>query len=147
MGRRLGRADAYRAGMTLLDTQVVVWLAFADRRLGRAARAAIQADREGRVSTIVSWEVAMSVDKGRIGLAPLSEWLEQTFVRSRLIEVPLTGAMARDAGSLPPPIHGDPCDRIMIATARALGCPLLTSDRKMLDYAALGHLKAIDARV
>ena len=34
----------------------------------------------------------------------------------------------------------------MVATARALGCPFLTADRKILDYAAAGHLQAIDAR-
>jgi hypothetical protein len=30
--------------------------------------------------------------------------------------------------------------------ARALDCALMTADENILDYAAAGHLKAIDAR-
>ena len=59
---------------------------------------------------------------------------------------PISPSIAIDAGQLPGGIHGDPADRIIIATSRHLGCPLLTTDRKILAYAAIGHLKAIDAR-
>ena len=34
----------------------------------------------------------------------------------------------------------------MIATARALRCPLLTTDERIIAYAAAGHVHAIDAR-
>lgn len=43
--------------------------------------------------------------------------------------------------------HGDPADRLIVATARALDCPLVTADEKILAYAAAGHLKAVDARL
>jgi PIN domain nuclease of toxin-antitoxin system len=58
----------------------------------------------------------------------------------------LTPEIAVGAGELPSGIHGDPADRIIIATARAHGCTILTSDRKILAYAKAGHVQAIDAR-
>jgi len=131
----------------LLDTHVVVWLVTVDRRLGKAAAAAILADPDRMVSAMISWDIAMRVDKRRIVIdEPLSDWLRIAFESTGVTEVPVTGEIARDAGSLEGEIHGDPCDRIMIATARALSCPLLTADEKILAYAAAGHLQAIDAR-
>ncbi|MEW6221138.1 MAG: PIN domain-containing protein [Thermodesulfobacteriota bacterium] len=39
-----------------------------------------------------------------------------------------------EAYSLPDSFHADPADRILVATARLMRCPLLTADRKLLDY-------------
>ena len=39
--------------------------------------------------------------------------------------------------------HRDPADRLLIATARELRVPLVTRDRRILDYAAQGHVDAI----
>ena len=56
----------------LLDTHVLIWAAEDDRRLGEAARAAIEearrVDRVG-VSAITPWEIALLVEKGRLHLA------------------------------------------------------------------------------
>lgn len=133
--------------MILLDTQVVVWLAFGIDQLGTAARDIIMQESDRRMSAMVGWELAMLLDKGRLTLGqPLDTWMQNIETRMELVEVPVTGEIGRDAGGLQGNIHGDPCDRIMIATARALGCPLVTSDRAILRYAATGYLKAIDAR-
>jgi PIN domain nuclease of toxin-antitoxin system len=40
-------------------------------------------------------------------------------------------------------LHADPVDRLIIATARHLGMPIVTSDRKILAYAEAGHVAAI----
>ena len=133
--------------MILLDTHALIWLAAGTEDLGSNARRAIEEQRERRMSAMVVWELAMLADKRRIVLeSPLESWLDQAMRTFGIVEVPVTGAIGRDAGGLQGNIHGDPCDRIMIATARALGCPLVTSDRAILRYAATGHLKAIDAR-
>ncbi|BCA59102.1 type II toxin-antitoxin system VapC family toxin [Sphingomonas sp. HMP6] len=133
--------------MILLDTNALIWLAEGTSGLGPKALRAIEEQRERRMSAMVAWELAMLVDKRRIALeSPLEIWLDQAMRTYQIVEVPVTGAIGRDAGGLQGNIHGDPCDRIMIATARVLGCPLVTSDRAILRYAATGHLKAIDAR-
>ena len=44
------------------------------------------------------------------------------------------------AYELPEPFHRDPADRIIVAETRALDATLLTSDRKIIAYAAAGHV-------
>lgn len=90
----------------------------------------------------------MLAGKGRVTLGmEMDMWLVELLVRFRICDVPVTAAIAQAAGRLPPEIQGDPCDRIIMATARALDCPLVTADRKILAYAATGHVRAVDARV
>ena len=49
-----------------------------------------------------------------------------------------------DVGELPDLAHRDPADRMLIATARAHDLTLITRDRAILAYAALGHVRAIE---
>jgi PIN domain nuclease of toxin-antitoxin system len=56
---------------------------------------------------------------------------------------PLTPEIAIESKFLPPPIHNDPADRLLIATARALQMPIVTRDRRILDYARAGGVAAI----
>lgn len=133
--------------MILLDTNALIWLAGGTSDLGPKALQIIEEQSDRRMSAMVAWELAMLLDKRRIALdSPLEIWLKKTLQGLGIVEVPVTSAIGCDAGSLQGDIHGDPCDRIMIATARALGCSLVTSDAAILRYAAAGHVKAIDAR-
>jgi PIN domain nuclease of toxin-antitoxin system len=56
---------------------------------------------------------------------------------------PLTLEAAVLAAALPGDLHADPADRLLAATARELGCPLVTRDVRLLAYAAAGHLRAV----
>lgn len=40
-------------------------------------------------------------------------------------------------------VHGDPADRILVATARTLGAVLVTRDAKLLAYGAAGLVKTL----
>ena len=133
--------------MILLDTNIVVRIMTGEGRIGGDARRTLDGIQARRCSAMVHWELAMLADKGKLTFdMPLANWIERAGMMLRFTETPATGSVARDAGSLPGAIHGDPCNRIMIATARALGCPIMTTDQKILDYAAAGHVRAIDAR-
>ena len=46
---------------------------------------------------------------------------------------------------MPETFHRDPADRLIVATARVANATLMTRDRRILDYAARGHLTAIAA--
>lgn len=133
--------------MILLDTHIVVRAVGDIPALGRNTRDIIVRDADCCVPTMVAWEVAMMADKGRFTPdVPLDQWIRRSLRSLDARDVPVSIQIATDAGSLGDEIHGDLCDRIMIATARALDCALMTADEKILDYAAAGHLKAIDAR-
>jgi PIN domain nuclease of toxin-antitoxin system len=135
--------------LILLDTQSLVWFAQGDPRLGaRAQKTTIDQADAGEVvlSPISFWEVSMLLVKGRINLGrDTSAWVEAVLGQPGFRLEPLEPTVAVDAGRLPGQIHGDPADRLIVATARHLACPVLTADRKILAYAAQGHVQALDA--
>lgn len=131
--------------MILLDTHVLIWQELGDLRLGPQARRviarALQEDRAA-VSAISFWEVGMRVQKGRLDLFfDLGVWRRDLLDRG-LIEIPIDGDIATRAGLLPN-IHGDPADRIIVATALE-GHRLVTADGKILRWP--GPLGRLDAR-
>lgn len=137
--------------MILLDTHVLVWAAEDRHDLGSNSRELILAEQAASdgvvgISAITPWEIAMLVDKGRLKLGrDLHDWMNITLSQSNVRVIAIEPAIGIDAGTLPGRIHGDPADRILIATARSLDCPLLTMDRKILDYAEQGHVRVIRA--
>jgi PIN domain nuclease of toxin-antitoxin system len=56
---------------------------------------------------------------------------------------PLTPEIAIECSFLPPPLHSDPADRLLVATARALDVPIVTRDERILGYAEAGFVRAI----
>ena len=94
------------------------------------------------VSTISFWELDMRLQKGQIDVGlPLEAW-RRSLVDAGLIEIPVTGAIALRAGMLTD-MHGDPADRIIVATAQE-GHRLVTADRRILEWPGL--LSRLDAR-
>ena len=134
--------------MILLDTHVLVWFVQADPRIGVKAKEQAEAMRVAEgigVSAISLWEIAMLVEKKRMSLGrPTGDWVNGVLAKNGVNLMPLEPAIAVEAGGLTG-LHGDPADRIIVATARYHDAPLLTVDRAILAYAAQGYLKAIDA--
>jgi PIN domain nuclease of toxin-antitoxin system len=133
----------------LLDTHVMIWSATDDARLGAKGRSMInKCDQSDpfHVSAISAWEIAMLVRKGRIDLGePAWTWFAKASNHPAWQTIPLDAQVAMDAVNLPGDMHGDPADRFLVATARHQGYSILTADRAILDYAAGGHVKAVDA--
>ncbi len=87
----------------------------------------------------------MLVRKGRLVLSlDVHTWVRRTLA-SDLRVAPLTPDIALDGGFLPGTATGDPADRIIIATARALGARLVTRDAAILAYGRAGHVAVLDA--
>lgn len=136
-------------GLVVLDTHVWLWLVegAADRLSAAAIGEIGEASRQGavRVSAISVWEVAMLEAKGRLSLSrPVEEWVRSALRAPGLRLLPLTPEIAVESTRLPGEAHGDPADRILIASARVTGAHLATRDRGLLDYARTGHLTVID---
>jgi PIN domain nuclease of toxin-antitoxin system len=135
----------------ILDTHVWLWMVEGDRSaLPPAAIDAIEeAARAGavRVSAISVWEVAMLEARGRIGLSrPVDDWVRAALRAPGISLLPLSPEIAVESTRLPGGPHGDPADRILMASARILGGRLATRDATILDYAATGQLRVLDVR-
>jgi len=99
------------------------------------------------LSAITLWEISMLVARGRLSLQrDPREWLEFHLSRPGFRIHPLSIAVAVDSNRLPAEPHGDPVDRIIIATARHLDAVVVTADTKILAYADAGHVRALDAK-
>jgi len=122
----------------LLDTHVWIWLMLGDERLNLSFRHVIEQCREKElilVSAISVWELGMLVERKRIQLEiDCLDWVEQAFENSNINLIPLTPRVAIQSTRLPETPHGDPADRILIATAHEYNAVLVTHDQKILDY-------------
>ena len=136
--------------LILLDTHVLVWALEGDRRLKGPARETIEAaalNNDGiAISAISVWEIAMLTERGRLVLSrDVVDWIDFVVSAARMTLLPLEPGIAIACNRLPGTFHADPADRIIVGTARRHGLPLLTADRKIIEYAEAGHLTAIDA--
>jgi PIN domain nuclease of toxin-antitoxin system len=134
---------------TVLDTHVWIWLVEGVRAaLSAAAIEAIERAAKGGavwVSAISVWEVAMLEARGRISLSrPVGDWVQAALHAPGVRLLPLSPEIAIESTRLPGAPHGDPADRILMASARHLGAQLATCDRESLAYAADGQLRVLD---
>jgi len=132
----------------LLDTHCWVWMQFGEaEKFNRGARTSIErVARAGglRVSVISVWEVGMLESKGRLQLKMnCAEWVRQALATPGLALVPLTPEIAIESSRLPGQFHGDPADRLLVATARIGGLQLMTKDDRLLEYSRHGHVRTI----
>lgn len=116
----------------LLDTHIWVWWLTPGSPLSRAERDALDAEagrRELFLPAISLWEAQVLHAKRRFEL-PLSfaEWLARA-ADDRVISVlPLGVEVVLALDALPASFHGDPADRLIVATARAHAMSLATHD-------------------
>ena len=120
--------------MILVDTHVVVWLAFDQNRLSKKATAAIDDARKNgqglAISDISLLELATLASKGRIQLnITLESFLQE--VEARFIVLPISGLACARAVGLPATYPKDSADRIIAATALVEGLSLLTADHEI----------------
>ena len=125
------------------DTHTLIYWSLAPKRLGTAARKAIeQAREEGEVlcADISLWEIAMLVEKGRLELGvAVEEYLDKLVAALRLTVLPISPRIAAlaQSGRFP---QKDPADRLIGATALALDAPLATRDK---EFKRVGGLRLV----
>ncbi len=114
---------------TVFDTHVWVWSAAGDPWAERIR------DFSGTamVSAISQWEVSMLAVKGWLSLMPHEESWFSANLASPVSLAPLTAEISLVSCRLPD-FHGDPADRIIVATAMTLGIPLITADERIIRW-------------
>lgn len=136
-------------GPLLLDTHIWLWLVLGTGGLSDAVRKAIRVaafNGDLRIAAMTLWEVALLAARNRVVLGKATGlWLAEAVAASTVEIEPLSASVAVESCALPGSFHTDPADRMIVATARVVDAALMTRDRRILDYAARGHLTAIAA--
>lgn len=135
----------------VLDTHVWIWVVegVRDELSGEAVREIEAASGRGDVlvSAISIWEVAMLEAKDRIGLdRRVDEWVRAALRAPGLRLLPLSPEIVIESTRLPGTPHGDPADRMLMASARVTGGRLATRDGSIVEYGEAGHVAVVDAR-
>ena len=128
------------------DTQCLLWHLSEDRRLPRSARRILDAAEDGRaqviVPSIVLVEAVFLLQRQKVKedvLTKLFELSEQP--DANFYVTPLDLAVVQALRSFGPAAVPELSDRIVAATALALGLPLLTTDSAMIDS---GLIETVD---
>ncbi len=131
--------------MIVLDTHVLIWWVGDPERLSLRAKKAIDTEKKDTGALLLSsmsvWEIYLLVKKERLKLAQdIDSWFETIESLPYVQFVPINNRIAAKSVMLPGEFHSDPADRIIVATAREKGIPLITADERIRDYP---HVKTI----
>jgi PIN domain nuclease of toxin-antitoxin system len=125
--------------MILLDTCSLYWIASDPSKLSANAVNALRANPAVLyVSAISAFEVVLNHRKRRVVLPTEPRtWFAGVLGRYNINCLSITWEIAAASASLPP-IHSDPADRIIVATAIAHSLPILTPDHLIAAYPGVG---------
>jgi PIN domain nuclease of toxin-antitoxin system len=129
--------------MILLDTHIWLWAVQGAPHFKERHRRILDAHRDDGlgISLFSCWKVAMLVRKNRITLPyPPQQWIDIALTYPGIQLIGLTQQILVESTLLPEPFHGDPADRIIVATARAHDMPLFSDDGLILNYP---HVKLV----
>ncbi|MFN5064843.1 MAG: type II toxin-antitoxin system VapC family toxin [Aphanizomenon sp.] len=128
----------------VLDTHIWVW--YINRELEKFPSSwleIIETANQVGISTVSCYEVALAQQKGRLILpCPVDQWFQEALEPSGISLLSLTPAIASGAVNLSP-IHRDPFDRIIIATAIEYQGKLASIDGFFRQYPELTSLLMI----
>ncbi len=96
------------------------------------------------VSAMSAWEIGILISKGRLPTKKGAlNWFTDFTTEANVAVLKVTTELLVASSFLPSPVHNDPADRILIATARERDLTIITRDRAILAYGAAGHVKTL----
>ena len=90
------------------------------------------------IPAISCWEIAMLVSKNRIGLSmDVQILIDLAFQHPKTQLLPLSPEIAVLSTRLPGDFHGDPADRLIVASCLVHKTPLISKDEKIQKWGYL----------
>lgn len=116
----------------LLDTHVWIWWLLGSGQLPTKEREKLDrlaARGALRLAAVSLWEAQMLHAKRRLTLnRPFDIWIRDAAAANVVQVLPLDVEVVIALDGLPASFHGDPADRLIVATSRAQKIPLATHD-------------------
>lgn len=121
--------------MILLDTHVCWWLAYEPEKLSMHAREAIgrEEHRPGALALSCAslYELTWLLERKRLAVSVgFDQFVRE--IEARIAVLPIDQSVAVSAARFPAPFHGDPMDRLIVATALDSNRILITADEAIL---------------
>jgi PIN domain nuclease of toxin-antitoxin system len=128
--------------MIVIDTHILLWWKLNDDSLNLFYREILERPNEIiGISAVSLMEIICLYDRQRINLPEIPElWITQIIAEPKIVVIPISANIAIDAFRLPAEFHKDPADRLIVASARVLNCPLMSQDSKISAYSHVQHL-------
>jgi PIN domain nuclease of toxin-antitoxin system len=125
----------------ILDTHIWVWFITQEfERFPGHWRDEIETADQVGISPISCFEVALAQQRGRLELpCPVAFWLQEALEPSGISLFPITAEIAYRAVNLSP-IHRDPFDRLIIATAINANAKFASIDSVFSRYSELNSI-------
>ncbi len=118
----------------ILDTCALLWLAGGSKKLSRSTLKEINEASVVYVSAISGFEIILKAGQGKLELShPVEEWFKRVVEHHGLTILSLDLEVCIAAAKLPP-IHDDPFDRFIIATAKLNDLTVVTADERFEKY-------------
>jgi PIN domain nuclease of toxin-antitoxin system len=125
--------------LILLDTHAWIWWVSDPDKISSKARSILQYTKRIGICPISCWEISTKVAHGKLTLdREVGLWVRHALAREPLELLPITAEIAVAAGRLGQTgFHGDPADRLIVATAIELGVPLVTKDQEIRAFSGV----------
>ena len=120
----------------LLDTSAILFFSQRSKDLSDEAYDLLEDPTSNLwFSPVTAGELACLQERNRLNLGePWKHWLRRLQHDNNWKPLDVSYEIVEEAYSLPPPIHRDPADRILIASARVHDLELVTTDLEILKY-------------
>ncbi len=129
-----------RLVIILLDTHIWIWWVNQDKNLPSSIIQRIDQAERVAISAASLYELLWLVKQRRLELTlEVAAWLQAATTEASIEVLAVTTDIMQTAAMLPA-IHGDPLDRMIIATALATSQPLISLDQKFSAYQDLESL-------
>ena len=127
--------------MILLDTHVFIWFVNEDDNLSEKHLKILKEENSKHISVISCWKISLLLEKNRIKLKyPFDDWIQRALKVSNVKLINLDLDIILTYHKLIN-FHSDPADKLISATSICKNIPLLTFDRKLIEYTALKIVK------
>ncbi len=134
----------------IFDTHVFLWYMFGKPMFSQKFQneiSRVQKLHPILISPMSIWEIGMFAQRNRISLEmDYLEWVEQALTDPGFTMTSFSPQVAIMSSRLPGEVHGDPVDRILIATAFETHAVLVTCDEKILEYGKNQFISVYDPR-